>query len=149
MNRLDEAHLHLLIDEPIYVLADHGDHPAEQSIKEDQPDYSGDNLQGIAIFTANPEDDDLVFLFKGLNALDIYEKDVAVFKEDYNAAKNYPAHTKCLRFSEHIGLDATFAIQQNDDILLLNCLPIKEIRNNQDFKRQFWEALKQLFRIQA
>ena len=40
MNRLADEHLHLLLDEPVYIIADHGDHPTDEILKDDQPEYS-------------------------------------------------------------------------------------------------------------
>lgn len=149
MNRLAEEHIHLLIDEPIYVLEDHGDHPTIQYVAEKEPEYTGANEKGICIFAEEPSDDDLTFLFKGLNALNIEAKDVAIFRTDYEATRDYPDHNHRLRFSEQISLAATFKLNQKNNLIVLDCLPLEKIRNNQDFKRQFWEALKLIFKDNA
>ena len=67
MDKVAPEHLHLLLDEPIYVLPDHGDHPLETVVAEEQPTYSGANNLGICIFLGDSDEEDLNFLFKGLN----------------------------------------------------------------------------------
>ena len=146
MNRLDDKNIHLLLDEPIYVLADHGDHPAGEVKKDNQLEYLGENGKGIGIFAEAASEDDLAFLFKGLNALNIYEPDIALFDKDYDSLQEYPNHHKRLRFSEHVDIAKAFNVVHTDDLTTLSSIPLEEIRNNQDFKRQFWEALKVIFK---
>lgn len=105
MNRLEDKDLHLLLDEPIYVLADHGDHPTEQAESEEQQTFLGKNEKGIGIFAENSNEEDISFLFKGLNALDITEQDVALFSNDFDSLVTYPDHTIRLRFSQQINLE--------------------------------------------
>ena len=147
MNRLDDQHIHLLLDDPIYVLADHGDHPTGSSEKEEQPVFQGENRKGICIFASGAKEEDKIFLFKGLNALNIDEADVAIFDADYESLKEYPAHNTRLRFTELVKLDEAFDVHKDNNLTSLNCIPLQEIRNSQDFKRKFWEALKSIFKV--
>jgi hypothetical protein len=146
MNRLDDNHIHLLLDEPIYVLADHGDHPSDEAINDNQPGYIGENGKGICIFAEAASEEDLAFLFKGLNALNINKQDIALFEKDYDSLQEYPIHQRRLRFSEHVDIAKAFKVIHADELTTLSTIPLEEIRNNQDFKRQFWEALKVIFK---
>lgn len=146
MNRLADEHLHLLLDEPVYIIADHGDHPTDEILKDDQPEYDGENKKGICIFAAEANEDDLAFLFKGLNALNIDKPDVAIYKNDYDSLEEYPDHRKRLRFTEHVEMAKAFNVVHSDELTTLNTIPLEEIRNNQEFKRKFWEALKVIFK---
>ena len=149
MIRLDNEHIHLLLDEPIYVLADHGDHPADDAVNDDQPAYRGNNNKGVCVFAEAASKDDLVFLFKGLNALNISDDDVALFDKDYDALQEYPNHHKRLRFSKHVDVAKAFNVVHTEEITTLSSIPLEEIRNNQDFKRKFWKALKTMFKAEG
>ena len=96
MNQLSPEHLHLLLDEPIYVLESdlrehfesHEHTPELNSAPEtEQPtDFKGENKKGIMIIIENKSDkavaaEDEEFLFKGLNALNIFAEDAAIISK--------------------------------------------------------------------
>lgn len=147
MDNLSPEHLHILLDEPIYVLADHGDHPIEEAIvEEDQPLYRGENNQGICLFVGDSNQEDIDFLFKGLNALNLQEKDVAIFDSEFISSNEYPSHSKRLIFTTRAKIDTAFNVILEDSLKRIETIPLNEIRNNQEFKRNFWEALKTIFK---
>ena len=149
MDKIPEDHLYLLLDEPIYVLADHGDHPidhAPESVDAEQENFTGSNNLGISVFIGDADKEDIEFLFKGLYALKIESDDIALFNSDYDPEKEYPDHTKRLIFSEQVNLNEAFKVNTIDKILVMTCIPLQEIRNNQDYKIKFWVALKSVFK---
>ena len=87
MNKLKPEHLHLLLDEPIYVLNEHFE-GHDQSVDlapetEQLPKFKGGNKKGILIIIEEKAEDSVAtkdeeFLFKGLNALNIIAEDVAI-----------------------------------------------------------------------
>ena len=159
MNKLSPEHLHLLLDEPIYVL--HNDRLSE-SIEDDEqtdelvpetnelPDFRGDNKKGILILIEElPEESvaakDEEFLFKGLNALKVFAEDVAIV--DTQPALEVPEikHKKRIIFSAKPAEGNLYQIETLDNISQLSCHSISQIRNNQDLKVRFWLGLKAIF----
>ena len=159
MNKLSPEHLHLLLDEPIYVL--HNDRLSE-SIEDDEqtdelvpetnelPDFRGDNKKGILILIEElPEESvaakDEEFLFKGLNALKVFAEDVAIV--DTQPALEVPEikHKKRIIFSAKPAEENLYQIETIDNISQLSCHSISQIRNDQDLKVQFWLGLKAIF----
>jgi len=153
MNKLDPEHLHLLLDEPIYVLEEHfegSETIPDLSEKEALPKFRGENKKGILIIIeANTENfvtADEEFLFTGLNALNIYAEDVALLV-------NFPAdespgidHNKRIMFKIKPVADKLYQPEIIDNITQLECHSINQIRNNQDLKVSFWLGLKAIFK---
>jgi hypothetical protein len=153
MNKLYPEHLHLLLDEPIYVLDEHFE-GSEQIIdlpeNEELPKYRGENKKGILIIIEATAENfgtaDEEFLFAGLNALNIYAEDVAMLV-------NYPAdenpgidHNKFILFKAKPADDKLYQPELHDNITQLECHNISQIRNNQDLKVSFWLGLKAMFK---
>ena len=149
MENLANEHLYLLLDEPIYVVPDHGDHPLTEEKEEiPLPAFLGENKKGIGVFIGNnpdSEDQDLEFLFKGLNALDITAIDIALFKEPFNENVKYPDHQKRLEFDNQISEEMAFSVQKTDHLSLMQAKPLASIRNDIELKKRFWLGLKALF----
>lgn len=144
MNKLDKDHLYLLIDEPIYVLPDHGDHPTGPDPKDEMVvNFKGENNKGICVFAGNASDEDLAFLFKGLNALDVELGDIALFSDNFNPGKNYPEHSIRLRFGTETKSDPF--ILSKEPIADLEAIPLSKIKADLELKKQFWLRLKELF----
>ena len=143
MNKLDKDHLHLLIDEPIYVLPDHGDHPTEPEPNDEMVSFRGENKKGICVFAGNVSDEDLAFLFKGLNALDIELGDIALFNDNFNPDKNYPEHSIRIRFGTETKSEP-FKLSK-ESIADLEAIPLGTIQADLELKKQFWLHLKELF----
>ena len=99
MIKLDPEHIHLLLDEPIYVLHEHFESTVKQptGVQEENEtyQYKGDNKKGIIIINEIDSDEliseeDEEFLFKGLNALDISLEDVRIISSgEFLAAADY------------------------------------------------------------
>ena len=104
MNRLENEHLHLLLDEPFYVLPDHGDHPIESIQETPIVAFEGNNEKGITVFVGDASEDDVAFLFKGLNALDISLEHVAMFSSNYDPNLKYPDHKILIDFTAIISI---------------------------------------------
>jgi hypothetical protein len=158
MNKLSPEHLHLLLDEPIYVLhSDLREHlesveePPELLEENEQlPDFRGDNKKGILIIIDNrPENsvavEDEEFLFKGLNALNIFTEDVAII--EMLPEQEFPKieHHKRIVFSANPDTKSLYQLESIDNISLLQCHRISQIRNDKDLKVRFWLGLKAMF----
>jgi hypothetical protein len=150
MNKLSPEQLYLLLDEPIYVLEEHfeGHEPAPEAESEtDLANFKGENKKGILIVTQNSlavEDEE--FLFKGLNALEIFAEDVTIISKPSNA--EIPAdivHTKRLFFSANPVEETLYQVDTKEGIANLECHSIDQIRNNKDLKVGFWLGLKAMF----
>ena len=157
MNKLNPEHLHLLLDEPIYVLeSDLREHfeneqPPEQETapETEQPiNLKGENKKGILIITQESlavEDEE--FLFKGLNALDIFAEDAVIIIKPSN--DEIPAditHSKRLVFSTHPTDGMLYQLEKKGGVAHLECHSIKQIRNNKELKVSFWLGLKAMFK---
>jgi len=151
MNNLKPEHLHLLLDEPIYVLNDHfEDHePIPEIIRETEQvvDFKGENKKGILIITQETfGEEDEEFLFKGLNALHIFDEDVAIIDKLPNAGiPESINHNKRIIFNVSPITEELYQIEIIDSITQLECHRISQIRNNQDLKVSFWLGLKAMF----
>jgi hypothetical protein len=151
MNKLNPEHLHLLLDEPIYVLNDHFEDPAEASpeiIQETEQvvDFKGENKKGILIISQETfVEEDEEFLFKGLNALNIFAEDVAIVYMQPDLKVSEIKHTKRLIFAANAAEESLYQIKTIDNIAQLSCHSINQIRNNQDLKKSFWLGLKAVF----
>ena len=84
MNKLNPEDLHLLIDEPIYVLREQviqQEEIIEAAIVE-EPKIALEKpvpTKDILVIVSNSvSPDDEIFLFKGLNALDITKNDISI-----------------------------------------------------------------------
>jgi hypothetical protein len=155
MNKLNPEHLHLLLDEPIYIL--HSDHLKDQEddvVLAPENSYTkatfeGENKKGILIFVGKGSEDiaeDKGFLFKGLNALNILAEDVALVEEASSLeTKEKIKHSRCLNFSGNSSEETVYKLNTNSGIITLNCDRISQIRSSEDLKRRFWQALKTLF----
>ena len=152
MNKLSPEHIHLLLDEPIYVLESdlrenfegHEEAPDQQPIVE----YKGENKKGILIMMQESLlAEDEVFIFKGLNALDIFTEDVALLIMPPEADK-LPAitHSKRLVFGAEPTKEISYQVETIEGIAHLECHSIKQIRNNEDLKRSFWLGLKAIIK---
>jgi hypothetical protein len=155
MNKLAPEHLHLLLDEPIYVLnSDHFESQEQNlvSVSENVDavvTFEGENKKGILIFIGKESEDqaeDKSFLFKGLNALNILVEDVALIEDMANLEmREKIGHTSCLQFSNSTAEENLYELNTNDSITMLECHSISQIRQSEDLKRKFWQALKALF----
>ena len=151
MNKLNPEHLHLLIDEPIYVLDEHfeGHEPAPEAEPETElVNFKGENKKGILIMMQESLlAEDEVFIFKGLNALDIFAEDVALLIMPPEADK-LPAitHSKRLVFGAEPTKEISYQVETIEGIAHLECHSIKQIRNNEDLKRSFWLGLKAIIK---
>ena len=153
MNKLDPEHLHLLLDEPIYVLEEHfegSEQGPDLSENEELPKYRGENKKGILIIIEATAENfvtaDEEFLFTGLNALNIFAEDVAMLV-------NFPAdeildidHKKRIMFKIEPTADKLYQPEIIDNITQLECHNISQIRSNQDLKVSFWLGLKAMFK---
>lgn len=144
MNRLSDQHIHLLIDEPIYVLPDHGDHPIEEPEKQESLTYQGGNRKGICVFHQDASDEDIAFLFKGLNALEIELEDIALFNAVYDPEASYPDHTIRITFSNS-ERKVNFDLTKEPSISTLQSIPLNQIHQELEIKKEFWNNLKDLF----
>ena len=144
MNRLENEHLHLLLDEPFYVLPDHGDHPIDSPDDTTVVAFEGYNVKGIAVFVGDASEDDVAFLFKGLNALDISLEDIALFKSVHDSNLKYPDHTIRIDFTA-VDRQVNFDLTKESDFSLLSALSLSAIQADLDLKKQFWLNLKDLF----
>jgi hypothetical protein len=158
MNKLSPEHLHLLLDEPIFVLEEHFEgHIQESEPKPDgqptpvaevmeTPEYNRANKKGILIVT-NSSDTEAVadeeFLFKGLNALDIHLSDIAIIKNP--ADSNTIEHSIRIDFNAETKADLSYKVEIKEGISYLQCHPLEQIRNRQDLKVKLWLGLKSLF----
>jgi hypothetical protein len=153
MNKLNPEHLHLLLDEPIYIL--HSDHLKEQDVvlapenNDVVVTFEGENKKGILIFIGAESEhtvEDKLFLFKGLNALNILAEDVALVEEASSLeTQEKIKHTRCINFSGNSSEESFYNLNTNNGITALDCDRISQIRSNEDLKRRFWQALKALF----
>jgi hypothetical protein len=151
MNKLNPEHLHLLLDEPIYVLNDHFEDPeaSPEIIQETEQvvNFKGENKKGILIISQETfVEEDEEFLFKGLNALNIFAEDVAIIDTSPNA--DIPKsinHNKRITFNASPNSENLYQIDIIDSITQLECHSINQIRNNQDLKKSFWLGLKAMF----
>lgn len=157
MNKLSPEHLHLLLDEPIYVLEsdlrehiESHEHVPElnSAPKTEQPtDFKGENKKGILIISQElivAEDEE--FLFKGLNALNIFAEDAAIISKLSTA--DIPEdikHNKRIMFSAKPVEENLYQLETIDSITRLECHSISQIRNNKDLKVSFWLGLKAMF----
>ena len=153
MNKLDPEHLHLLLDEPIYVLDEHfegSEKIVELAEIEELPKFRGENKKGILIIIEATAENfvtaDEEFLFAGLNALNIYAEDVAILV-------NFPVdeipgidHSKRILFKAKPAESKLYQPELIDNIPQLECHSISQIRSNQDLKVRFWLGLKAMFK---
>jgi len=159
MNKLNPEHLHLLLDEPIYVLdsdlREHFEGPEQSPDLLPEPEqvgnFRGENKKGILIIIeGNTENsvaaEDEEFLFRGLNALNIFAEDVAII--DNFLGKEIPGieHKKRITFNANPAQENLYQIDTIDNITLLKCHNLSQIRNNQDLKVRFWLGLKAMFK---
>ena len=159
MNKLSPEHLHLLLDEPIYVLDGHFEshgqkpelEPEVEANTENLTDFRGDNMKGILILNENNspniiDAEDEAFLFKGLNALDIQLPDVAI-TNNTSTTKDIitMSHSKRINFSTKPVAGKLYQIVTQDDITYLECHSISQIRSDKELKVKFWLGLKTMF----
>ena len=152
MNKLDPKDLHLLIDEPIYLLNDHI-HQEEETIEESKVEEPNVELvnpattKDIIIVIDNVlSQDDEVFLYKGLNALDVTKDDISILDSSaLTQEDSSPSHKKEIFFNEIPDVQKIYRTSDNLGISHLECHSISKIRGDQDLKRKFWEALKAFF----
>ena len=154
MNKLNSEHLHLLLDEPIYVLNEHFE-GHEQAVDlepetEQLPKFKGENKKGVLIIIEEKAEDSVAtqdeeFLFKGLNALNIIAEDVAIVDENSDIDNQKIKHNKRITFSTNPAKEKLYQVDKIDNITQLECHSISQIRNNQDLKVSFWLALKAMF----
>ena len=158
MNKLSPEHLHLLLDEPIYVLeSDLREHfEGHETIPEtkpttDQIKFKGENKKGILIISQEAlvaEDEE--FLFKGLSALEICARDVAIIIKPADAEIPLAIdHSKRISFNTNPDEEVTYQIKSIEDIMQLECHSINKIRLNKDLKVSFWQGLKAIFTVPA
>ena len=155
MNKLIPEDLHLLLDEPIYVLEKEYTEAPEAPIvdvtKDDlQVNFIGENKKGILILISKQgqellDNDDAEFLFKGLNALHLSAEDIAIAEYDINNQDNID-HSKRIVFTANTASEYNYQIELVNDIEHLECHSISMIRNTQELKIQFWEGLKSLLK---
>lgn len=155
MNKLNTEHLHLLLDEPIYVLNEHFE-GHEQSFdlepeNEELPKFKGENKKGILIIIEEKAEDavaaqDEEFLFKGLNALNIIAEDVAIVDMYSDIDTQEINHIKRITFSANPAKEKLYQVDTIDNITQFECHSMSQIRNNQDLKVSFWLALKAMFK---
>ena len=155
MNKLSPEDLHLLLDEPIYVLekeyTEAPEVPVVVETKDDlQVNFIGENKKGILILISKEgeellDNEDAEFLFKGLNALHLSAEDVAIAENDINNQDNID-HSKRIVFSSNTAGNYSYQIEVVNDIEQLECHSISKIRNTQELKVQFWEGLKSLLK---
>lgn len=152
MDKLPAEYLPLLMDDPIYVLEEHGDHAVvEPEAEVEEPEavyFTGENKKGIAVFLGADGNDeqateDEAMLFKGLNALEITLEDIALIKQAYNNDAILPEHKVRLVFSQEQREDFYQVTNQNG-VTVLTCQPLAVIRESQDLKVKYWLALKEL-----
>ena len=155
MNKLSPEDLHLLLDEPIYVLEkEYTEAPEAHVVVETKDDlqvnFIGENKKGILILISKEgeellDNEDAEFLFKGLNALHLSVEDVAIAENDIKNQDNID-HSKRIVFTSNTAGDYSYQIDVVNDIELLECHSISKIRNTQELKVQFWEGLKSLLK---
>ena len=152
MNKLNPEHLHLLLDEPIYVLNEHFEGHDSATIPETVQitNYRGENKKGILIIIEEKAEDavavkDEEFLFKGLNALNIIAEDVAIVEKHPDIDIQEIKHNKRITFRANPVEEKLYQIDTIDNISQLECHSISQIRNNQDLKVRFWLGLKAIF----
>jgi len=157
MNKLEPEHLHLLLDEPFYVLSNEprqDQHQTQEKTDEiesdtkELPAHKGGNNKGILIIidgeyteTAAVENEE--FLFKGLNALNITLADVAIINSA-DTSLNTPTHSIRINFSAQGSSNLSYDIEVESDIAILRCHPLEQIRSNKELKIKFWHGLKKL-----
>lgn len=152
MDKLSPEHLHLLFDEPIYVLSDHGDHPIQEKasvpkVEAEEISFEGENEKGLAIYIENSilSEEDKLFLFKGLNALDLDTKDIALMVGHKFKENNLnPPHSLRIEFSNAPISADLYAIQKVEETTILFCNSLQEIQESKDLKVKFWLGLKAL-----
>ncbi len=154
MNKLKPEHLHLLLDEPIYVLEEHFE-GHEQAIDlqpetEQLPKFKGENKKSILIIIEEMAEDSVAtedeeFLFKGLNALNIIAEDVAIVDKHPGIDNQEIKHNKRIVFTANPAIEKLYQLDTIDNITQLECHSISQIRNNQDLKVRFWLGLKAIF----
>ena len=152
MNKLNPEHLHLLLDEPIYVLNEHFEGHDSSPVPESEQltNYKGENKKGILIIIEEKAEDSVAtkdeeFLFKGLNALNIIAEDVAIIDKHPDIDSQGIKHNKRITFRANPIEEKLYQIDTIDNISQLECHSINKIRNNQDLKVRFWLALKAMF----
>jgi hypothetical protein len=157
MSKINPEHLHLLLDEPIYVINEHADTPmptSEEKTEDEQPVlFDGENKRGILIILSKSGEEktdaeDQEFLFKGLDALNILAEDVAIVNgTDYNNIISKIDHSKRIIFSANPVNESLYQKEIIEDIEQLGCESIFKIRNSKDLKVKFWLGLKDLLKI--
>lgn len=151
MNKLNPEHLYLLLDEPIYVLNDHFEdpEPTAEIVPKIEPaiNFKGENKKGIMIITQESlAEEDEEFLFKGLNALNIFAEDVAIIDSIPDAEiPESINHNKRIIFNVNPPAEKLYQTDIIDSITQMECNRISQIRNNQDLKVSFWLGLKAMF----
>jgi hypothetical protein len=152
MNKLNPEDLHLLIDEPIYLLKEQV--VQQEEIKEDtkveEPKVELEKPASIkdilVIVSNNISPDDEIFLFKGLNALDITKDDISILDAFTPADEDSRfSHSKEIHFSENPDSEKVYRVIEISGLSKLACQPLNIIRNDKDLKVKFWLALKSLF----
>jgi hypothetical protein len=152
MIKLNPEHIHLFLDEPIYVLHEHFESTLNQNtIEEDESIYQvhkGENNKGIIIFNEDenselisPEDEE--FLLKGLNALDIFLEDILII--DSEESLNKLEYSKIIKFTSNPDPATLYKVTSRDQIQYLECDKISTIKPNVELQKKFWIGLKTLF----
>ena len=156
MSKIHPEDLHLLLDEPIYVINEHADTPVtppEEEMENEHPlDFEGKNKKGILIIISKSGEEktdaeDQEFLFKGLNALNILAEDVAIVNgTDHNNIISKIKHGKRIIFSSSLANETLYQVETLEDIEQLGCESINTIRNSKELKVKFWLGLKDLLK---
>ncbi len=155
MNKLDPEHLHLLLDEPIYVLNKHFDVTETQANdeKSDQKEFEKEakEVKGVLIINEEIGEDiilqeDEEFLFKGLSALEINKDDVTIISTKTTAedVKLIP-HTKRIIFKSEAEESRLYRPTNSNGIVSMECNSLSQIRNDNELKKRFWLGLKAMF----
>ena len=158
MNKLNPEDLHLLIDEPIYLLDDHviqkGEEEVKDEVKEDSKveepvvelakPKTTKNI--IVISESNISSEDEIFLFKGLNALDITKDDISILNSLPTSQGEVPiTHKIQIIFNDSTEEQKLYNVIDNSGVSSLACHSLNIIRNDHELKKKFWFGLKALF----
>lgn len=153
MNKLDPQHLHLLLDEPIYVLHEHFETPVKEPVIEhdeiESLPGSGANKKGIIIINLDEKhelisQEDEQFLFKGLNALDIYLDDVLIIPSG-EMLDEVGHYNNVIRFTSNYDPGKLYKVTEQNETQHLECESLATIRPNIELQKKFWIALKTMF----
>ncbi|MEN8249063.1 MAG: hypothetical protein ABFS32_09030 [Bacteroidota bacterium] len=153
MIKLDPEHIHLLLDEPIYVLHEHFDavvsEPSAELEKPQISNHKGENKKGIVIINHDDNSElmsqeDETFLFKGLNALDLTLEDVLItYSED--SLDDSIEFKKQIFFSSNPDPEKLYKVETIGGVQYLECDSLQSIRPDIELQKKFWIALKTLF----